>query len=200
MLLILLCSQHKSIRHTNSPIHHRAPHRKTTIHAHTHTYGQARVTNWPNKHVFRVWDKGAQAQGECTNSTKRPEPGIKPGTFLCGKSSNIKDDISQCTGTTKTLKYLCSSATANVREAFSYRGFLCELVIITYFPSVKCSTWFFRCMLVTFRCFICVVRRVLRCCRRTPACRVLISSPTSSLQTAWWPSSKPWPTTPHWWS
>lgn len=44
------------------------------------------------------------------------------------------------------------------------------------------------------------VRHVLRCCRRTPACRVLISNPTSSLQTAWWRSSRLWPTMPHWWS
>lgn len=43
-------------------------------------------------------------------------------------------------------------------------------------------------------------RRALRCYRRTPACRVLILSPTSSPQMAWRPSSRPWPATPHWWS
>lgn len=43
-------------------------------------------------------------------------------------------------------------------------------------------------------------RRVRRCCRRTPACRVLISSQTSSPRTAWWRSSRLWPKTPRWWS
>lgn len=49
-------------------------------------------------------------------------------------------------------------------------------------------------------CLCVCTRRVLRCCRRTPACRVLISSQTSSPRTAWWRSSKLWPKTPRWWS
>lgn len=65
--------------------------------------------------------------------------------------------------------------------------------------SLRHKRWVFE-MSTEVKSVIVFFRRALRCCRRTPACRVLISSPTSSLQTAWWRSSKLWPTTPRWWS
>lgn len=61
--------------------------------------------------------------------------------------------------------------------------------------------WYGRVALNDPTLWLCVcTRRVRRCCRRTPACRVLISSQTSSPRTAWWRSSKLWPKTPRWWS
>lgn len=61
--------------------------------------------------------------------------------------------------------------------------------------------WYRRVALNDPTLWLCVcTRRVRRCCRRTPACRVLISSQTSSPRTAWWRSSRLWPKTPRWWS
>ncbi|XP_055362906.1 Fc receptor-like protein 5 [Betta splendens] len=71
-----------------SPVHRRATHRQTTIHSHTHTYGQWREANQPNA---RLWTVGGEpgenprkhGENVQTPHRKAPEPpGIEPRTFL----------------------------------------------------------------------------------------------------------------------
>lgn len=64
-----------------SPVHHTE--RQTTIHRHTHTYGQFRVTNLSNLHVFGLCLGGSRRtlrERTWTHETYKPCPSLEPNT------------------------------------------------------------------------------------------------------------------------